>query len=131
MARKAITFIKQYLFMLALVATFVGFSAFKYAERFAAPESGWYEIEHTGTGSADDAENQKIVSFIGDELESEECSETPQTTPPCAVYLDMSAFPPLENPINQTVDQVDDAGADIDPSATESLDGYARQVPEN
>lgn len=115
--------------MLALAATFIGFSAFKYAERFAASQSGWYEIEHTGTGSADDAENQEIVSYIGEDLLSEDCSTLQKNTPPCAVFLDMSSFP--GDPLNQTVDQVDAQGAEIDPASAGSTDGYARQIPEN
>ncbi|GGC14710.1 hypothetical protein GCM10011386_03040 [Parapedobacter defluvii] len=128
---KSVKVVKDQFFTLALAATFIGFSAFKYAERFAAPESGWYQIQHTGSGSEDNPQNQEIVSFIGEELESEECSITQTLTPPCAVYLDMSLFPPNEDPINKTVDQADGLGAEIDPLSAGSADGYARQVPEN
>src|SRR5690606_22818803 len=44
MVNKTITYIKQYFFMLALVATFVGFSAFKFVEKFDEPEDGWYSL---------------------------------------------------------------------------------------
>lgn len=44
--KKVVTFIKQYFFMLALAATFVGFSAFKFTEVKQA--TVWFETNDAG-----------------------------------------------------------------------------------
>lgn len=67
MTNKAIVFIKQYVFMLALVAAFIGFSAFKFAKTTDKTliEDGWYEVSIT-SGHPNNPANQQI----GDKLDS-------------------------------------------------------------
>jgi len=125
MANKATNFIKQYFFMLALAATFVGFSAFKYTAPNVA-QSGWYSISND-----EDPEDQQIISHLDEGLESEICDVSQQFTPPCAVYLDMTQFNQNQDPTDLTVaEAVDDFGATIDKTTSGSIDGYARQVPQ-
>lgn len=47
MVNKAITYIKQYFFMLALAATFIGFSAFKSTDHRIADDH-WFEVNSAG-----------------------------------------------------------------------------------
>ncbi|MGK6352224.1 hypothetical protein [Parapedobacter sp. DT-150] len=130
MANKAITFIKQYFFMLALAATFVGFSAFKYAERFAAPQSGWYEVEATGDvpSEYDNPENQTIGSHLESDP-SGDCNPTNEEKP-CAVFLEFDelTYTGPTDIENMTVEEIaDEPGAEISPSSAGNSDGYSRR----
>lgn len=115
MTHKVTNFIKQYFFMLALAAMFVGFSAFKIVDD---PESGWYTID-VDEDDPNDQSTQEIVSRFGDEApESEECNLA-NMAKPCQVHLNLTNFnssTPIED---LTVQQAFAAGAVIGAYARE------------
>lgn len=82
MARKAKTFIKQYFFMLALAATFIGFSAFKFASSAVQDDVTLYFH-----GDPTDADDVKNPSLWTEEPNSETC-EGDQLA--CAMDVDPS-----------------------------------------
>jgi hypothetical protein len=125
--QKTVKVVKDQFFTLALAATFVGFSAFKYAERFAAPESGWYEVDAQGTLPADydDPAKQTIGSHLENGPNGVDCDQTFEEKP-CAVYLEFneSTYMGPTNIENQelTVEEIiNEPGAEI------SSEGYARR----
>lgn len=67
--------------MLALAATFIGFSAFKFADKLAL-QPGWYPVEEQGAGD----QNLNFTSDTPVELEQEDCEENIEGEH-CAVYL--------------------------------------------
>ncbi|MFC7526818.1 hypothetical protein ACFQRK_22870 [Parapedobacter sp. GCM10030251] len=115
MRSKVTDFIKQYFFLLALVATFIGFSAFKLAERYDEPEDGWYEVTITGSPATDPA-NQQIGNMIPEPplSDSTSCAQS-NLHDICAVELEFDRSDPnneLEKP--QTVqDALDDELVDV------------------
>ncbi|WP_257669183.1 hypothetical protein [Parapedobacter tibetensis] len=91
MHSKAAIFIKQYFFALALAATFIGFSAFKYVESTQQPEDGWYEI----TSDATDPDDESLQQ-IGEKLDNDPpavgsgCA-TANSGDRCAIHLTFDA----------------------------------------
>ncbi len=75
MANKATKFIKQYFFMLALAATFVGFSAFKFSEQRKSFDTRWYAVTLNNPNLPNDPSNQLIGDEADDDPENGE-SET-------------------------------------------------------
>ncbi|SEK80835.1 hypothetical protein SAMN05421740_102755 [Parapedobacter koreensis] len=75
--------------MLALAATFVGFSAFKAASRHQA-ESGWYTIT-VDPLDPDNQEHQQIEAFEGTAPPTGNCS-TLNNQDPCQAELDLTNF---------------------------------------
>ncbi|PPK98244.1 hypothetical protein [Parapedobacter indicus] len=88
MASKAITYIKQYFFMLALVATFIGFSAFKFAANQTF-EDGWYSLSYVNESDPNPnrPENLAIESHLEEDPEGDCDVENPQDIA-CAAFLE-------------------------------------------
>jgi len=125
MITKTTNFIKQYFFMLALVATFIGFSAFKFAERFAAPDDGWYEV----TPSPTDPDNPALQS-IGNLIpappaeDSTSCAQFDNEGHNCAIELSFDRSDPNNQPEKPAT--VQEAESDM----LVSILGEARQPEE-
>lgn len=115
---KIMKVVKDQFFMLALLATFIGFSAFKYAERSNTPEDGWYEV----LTDPSDPSNESLQQ-IGDKLDEEPpqsglgCTQA-NSGHRCAVKLEFdngaTAIPP-------TVADIDSYDANMTGDASEPL----------
>ena len=102
MARKAITFIKQYFFMLALAATFIGFSAFKFTDRQAF-DDGWYalsyddeELENPNT-----PENLKIENHQGSNP-GQDCAVNNPDDIACAIFLEFDGTTEMPETVQES-----------------------------
>jgi len=93
--------------MLALAATFIGFSAFKASEQ---EQTGWYSIT-PDNDEPNEQSSQEIDNFVDTTPPSgDECSVENEQDP-CQVHLDLTNFSST-TPINQlTVKQAADSGA--------------------
>ena len=125
MTSKVSNFIKQYFFMLALAATFVGFSAFKLVPEKQADDD-WFEI--TIQGSPNQKENQIIDETLDNPPELEaaqgEC-RIENEADPCAVHLNLPTGITPSMLENLSVDDAETLhGVTIG-------DGYAKQWLEN
>lgn|GEM_PF-763107 len=131
MASKAITFIKQYFFMLSLVATFVGFSAFKLVPKKQSNQQ-WFNISlEDEQGSATDENNQIIGTPLNmqpeEDAEEGEC-RIENEAEPCAVHLNFGT-----SVTPQMLEDLSVADAKADPSLAVSINkttspsGYAKQ----
>ena len=112
--------------MLALAATFVGFSAFKFVEKNTPPESGWYEISHLSGGSFDLPEYQKIEGHL-ENGPQDDCSPFNAETDPCAVLLDLSDFDELSIVGMNVYEATEVYDAEINLNSGGEDDGYARR----
>lgn len=122
---KTVKVVKDQFFTLALAATFIGFSAFKYAERFDAPEDGWYEV----TPSTTDPDNPALQS-IGNlipappEEDATSCAQFDNEGHKCAIELSFDTSDPNNQPDKPAT--VQEAENDM----LVSIDGEARQPEE-
>ncbi|HWK56346.1 MAG TPA: hypothetical protein VNQ80_03360 [Parapedobacter sp.] len=94
--------------MLALAAMFVGFSAFKYAERFDDPQDGWYLV----TPSSSDPDNESLQTIGSstipepDETNAEACAQFDNEGNVCAIKLtfhtdENDEYPPMPTTVQQ------------------------------
>lgn len=92
MTSKVTNFIKQYSFMLALAATFVGFSAFKASNRIQSSDE-WFNITATPNGDINEQEDQLIGTDIPapDSTPADGQCRINNTAEPCAVFLHLGA----------------------------------------
>lgn len=129
----SIAIIKKNVLMLVAMATVVGFSAFKVAEKFAAPLTGWYELHITDDSSPtayNNPANQEIGAFFGSSTApSGSCDPTQPVTKPCAVFLDMSEYAGPDEIEGLTVATATNPtnNAQRQPSDS-SPDGYSREI---
>lgn len=98
MITKTTNFIKQYFFMLALAATFVGFSAFKAVEiKSATYAEQWYFVERIDTDEDDYSDsNLKISGAETDEPADPDCNPS-NAGNACAVQLNNPSNTPIAN----------------------------------
>jgi len=126
--QKTVKVVKDQFFTLALAATFIGFSAFKFAERFDAPEDGWYEVTHINPSLPDPdiPSNQQIGNLISAPPSSDTtaCAQNDNDGYMCAVELSFDTSDPNNQPEKPAT--VQEAQSD----ALVTLDGEARQPEE-
>ncbi|MFC3197552.1 hypothetical protein ACFOET_07995 [Parapedobacter deserti] len=96
MVNKTITYIKQYFFMLALAATFVGFSAFKANEMSGSKNAAqWYFVERIDANEDDYSDsNLKISGPETEEPADPDCNTT-NAGNTCAVQLNNPSSTPI------------------------------------
>lgn len=89
MTSKITTLIKQYFFLLALLAMVGGFSAFKFAERFDDPEDGWYDVTIAPNGDPDILNDQLIGDYnpVAPPEEDEDGCAIENDGTRCAIHL--------------------------------------------
>jgi hypothetical protein len=125
--------LKSYITAIVAVAVIFGFSAFKVAEKFAPPQSGWYELHITNDSSPtayNNPANQEIGDFYGPSTApTGSCDPEQEITKPCAVFLDMSEYTGPDEIEGLTVATVTDEtnNAKREPSDN-SPDGYSREL---
>lgn len=126
--QKTAAYVRQYFFFLALVAMVIGFSAFKFAERFDAPEDGWYEVTHINPTlpNPDIPSNQQIGNLISAPPSSDTtaCAQNDNDGYMCAVELSFDTSDPNNQPDKPAT--VQEAQSD----ELVTLDGEARQPEE-
>jgi len=106
--QKTVKVVKDQFFTLALAATFVGFSAFKFAHHNQA-DSGWYSIE-VDPSDPDNKDLQQIQSFESTAPPTGDCSTLHNLTP-CQAELDLTNFNSTTPIEEMTVAEAIDAGA--------------------
>ncbi len=124
---KAISYIKKNSMLLLAGAAIIGFSSFKLAEKFAAPQSGWYQVTPDPT-DPEDKSLQVIGAFVSTAAPSGACD--PENNPsdkPCQILLNLTNFT-ASSPEHMTVEEaIDTYQASIDLASGGNNDGYARE----
>lgn len=122
---KIMKVVKDHFFILALVATFIGFSAFKYAERFDDPEDGWYQVSVATGGDPGDPQDLIIGNAIATPplTDTANCAQS-NLHEMCAIELTFDRSD--EDNLPEKPETVADAQSD----ALVTIEGDAR-LPEN
>ncbi|TJY68144.1 hypothetical protein FAZ19_02470 [Sphingobacterium alkalisoli] len=123
--------LKSYITAIVAVAVILGFSAFKVAEKFTQPQSGWYQIS-VNPSAPDDKSQQIIGGFESETAPNEEnCNLESEETPPCQVHLNLTNFSGAATPAGLSVsDATNPSTYNGALDMSQSSDGYARQEEE-
>ncbi|MGK6351582.1 hypothetical protein [Parapedobacter sp. DT-150] len=104
--QKSVKVVKDYFFTLALVVTFIGFSAFKVVQSTQAPEDGWYNVSITGSPASDPGNQQIGMKLTTDPPTSGLGCAQQNTGDRCAIHL---AFDATATEVPNTVEEAEDS----------------------
>ncbi len=115
--------------MLALAATFVGFSAFKYTNKdkgtFESPQ--WYTVTVDNPSLPQDISNLRIINAADEPEEGTgDFCATDNSLDTCMVRINTENLSGPSDIENLTIQQAQSAGAPVLPQA--GGDGYARSI---
>lgn len=127
---KIMKVVKDHFFILALVAMFVGFSAFTYVER-SQQTAQWYEVSAINPAQPHTKENLQIDDlFSGTPPPNDPLGcATSNPSDTCLVRLDIQDIDDPEDLLGMSIADAENEGAFVSPES--GGDGYARHPEED